>query len=52
MNAYQKAHYIERLPNLLEFMGFVYFMPTFLAGPCIEIRDYLAFADRSLFKVL
>eukprot|EP01132_Coremiostelium_polycephalum_P004175 gene4175-5225_t len=46
----QRQRSIQKLPNLLEFYGFVYFFPTFLAGPTIEIKDYLAYTSLSLFK--
>jgi len=34
---------ISKMPNVLEFMGYVYFFPAFLAGPFFEIRTYLAY---------
>ncbi|EGG17545.1 membrane bound O-acyl transferase family protein [Cavenderia fasciculata] len=40
---------IKTLPSLLEFFGFVYFFPTFLAGPTIEISDYLKFTSLEMF---
>ena len=48
MRPFQKEHMIEKLPSLLEFFGFVYFFPSFLAGPAIEIKDYLRFVDGTL----
>jgi len=48
MRPFQKEHMIEKLPSLLEFFGFVYFFPSFLAGPAIEIKDYLRFIDGTL----
>eukprot|EP01113_Clastostelium_recurvatum_P030996 TRINITY_DN3823_c0_g1_i3.p1 TRINITY_DN3823_c0_g1~~TRINITY_DN3823_c0_g1_i3.p1 ORF type:complete len:409 (-),score=88.84 TRINITY_DN3823_c0_g1_i3:104-1330(-) len=41
---------IRKLPSLLEFYGFIYFFPTFIAGPSVEISDYLTYMDRSMFK--
>ncbi|EGC40111.1 hypothetical protein DICPUDRAFT_52171 [Dictyostelium purpureum] len=46
----QKRRSIKKLPNLLEFFGFVYFFPTFLAGPTIEITDYLDYTSGKMFK--
>lgn len=48
MRPFQKEHLIEKLPSLLEFYGFVYFFPSFLAGPAVEIRDYLRFVEGTL----
>jgi hypothetical protein len=51
MTPFQKEHRIPKLPTLLEWFGFVYFFPSFLAGPAIFIQDYLSFIDGSMFKV-
>ncbi len=51
MSSFQKLHRIEKLPTLLEFYGYVYFFPGFLAGPAILISDYLSFINGSMFKV-
>eukprot|EP01095_Lingulamoeba_sp_RSL-Kostka_P018258 TRINITY_DN995_c0_g2_i1.p1 TRINITY_DN995_c0_g2~~TRINITY_DN995_c0_g2_i1.p1 ORF type:complete len:501 (-),score=134.73 TRINITY_DN995_c0_g2_i1:180-1682(-) len=40
---------INKLPNLLEFYGWVYFYPTLLVGPKIEIKDYLNYMDMTQF---
>lgn len=45
----QKKRSISKLPDLLEFFGFVYFFPGFLGGPAIEIREYQKFIDLSMF---
>eukprot|EP01113_Clastostelium_recurvatum_P026253 TRINITY_DN3152_c0_g2_i3.p1 TRINITY_DN3152_c0_g2~~TRINITY_DN3152_c0_g2_i3.p1 ORF type:complete len:490 (-),score=107.59 TRINITY_DN3152_c0_g2_i3:21-1490(-) len=44
-----KRRSIRVLPNLLEYYGFIYFFPTFLAGPPMEITDYLSYMNRSMF---
>jgi lysophospholipid acyltransferase len=46
----QKKRAIKELPSLLEFYGFVYFFGSFLAGPAIEIREYLNYTDLSVFN--
>ncbi|KAF2076730.1 hypothetical protein CYY_001987 [Polysphondylium violaceum] len=46
----QKKRSIKKLPSLLEYFGFVYFFPTFLAGPTIEITDYLNFTSGAMFN--
>jgi lysophospholipid acyltransferase len=40
---------ITKLPGLIEYFGWVYFFPAFLAGPAIELNQYVAFMDGSLF---
>lgn len=45
----QKERAISKVPSLLEYFGFIYFFGGFLAGPAIEIGEYLKFTDMSLF---
>ncbi len=51
MRPYQKEHLIEKLPSLLEWYGYVYFFPSLLAGPAIEMRDYKNYISGAMFKV-
>ncbi|EFA78146.1 membrane bound O-acyl transferase family protein [Heterostelium album PN500] len=46
----QQRRSIKKVPSLLEFFGFIYFFPTFLAGPTIEIGDYLRYTSGLMFK--
>lgn len=50
MRDYQRKHTVKRLPSLLEFIGYAFFFPSFLAGPTMEMSDYLAFIGGSMFK--
>ncbi|KAL6071178.1 Lysophospholipid acyltransferase [Balamuthia mandrillaris] len=50
LHPYQREHMISKLPSLLEYFGWVFFFPTFLAGPSIELTEYLRFVDGSVFK--
>ena len=36
---------ISSLPNLLEFLSFVYFFPAFLGGPAFEYKRYADFIE-------
>jgi len=45
-----KARAVSKIPNPLEYFGFVYFYGSFLAGPALEVKEYLAFTDLTLFK--
>jgi lysophospholipid acyltransferase len=42
LNSYQAEHAVPggKLCSPLEFFGYVYFFPSFLAGPCIEFMDF------------
>ncbi|KYQ90954.1 60S ribosomal protein L5 [Tieghemostelium lacteum] len=50
LDADQKRRAISKIPSLLEYYGFVYFFPTFLAGPTIEISDYLGWTSLAMFS--
>jgi lysophospholipid acyltransferase len=40
------------LPGLLEFGGFLFFMPSFIAGPAFHFRDYLEFTNGKVTPTL
>jgi len=40
------------MPSLLEYFGFIYFFGSFLAGPALEIKEYLEFTDMTLFPLV
>jgi hypothetical protein len=37
---------VSTLPNLLEFLSFVYFFPAFLGGPAFEYKRYADFIEQ------
>eukprot|EP00359_Climacostomum_virens_P009167 CAMPEP_0204916914 /NCGR_PEP_ID=MMETSP1397-20131031/14624_1 /ASSEMBLY_ACC=CAM_ASM_000891 /TAXON_ID=49980 /ORGANISM="Climacostomum Climacostomum virens, Strain Stock W-24" /LENGTH=443 /DNA_ID=CAMNT_0052089595 /DNA_START=57 /DNA_END=1385 /DNA_ORIENTATION=- len=41
----QREYIVETLPSILEFYSYVCFFPTFLVGPTIEYRQYIAFIE-------
>jgi len=47
---YAKLMNFKRIPNLVEFYGYVFFFPGLLAGPAFNLREYLEYIDGSLFK--
>ncbi|ELR25469.1 Membranebound O-acyltransferase domain containing protein 2, putative [Acanthamoeba castellanii str. Neff] len=49
MRDYQKRHAVKRMPSLLEYLGFAFFFPSFLAGPTMEMSDYLAFINGDIW---
>jgi len=44
-----KKSRLFRKATLLEYYGYVYFFSFFLAGPAIDMRQYLEFIDMSMF---
>jgi len=44
-----KARAVTKMPSPLEYFSYVYFFGGFLAGPAVEIREYLEFTDMTLF---
>ncbi|KAJ1653406.1 Lysophospholipid acyltransferase [Dispira simplex] len=45
LSSRQQTKAIQRMPTLMEFMGYIFFFGNFLVGPAIEYRDYIAFVD-------
>eukprot|EP01114_Cavostelium_apophysatum_P011080 TRINITY_DN2525_c0_g1_i1.p1 TRINITY_DN2525_c0_g1~~TRINITY_DN2525_c0_g1_i1.p1 ORF type:complete len:471 (+),score=106.65 TRINITY_DN2525_c0_g1_i1:139-1551(+) len=50
LKGYAKLMAVNRLPNILEFYGYVYFFAGLLAGPAFNLKEYLDFVDGSLYK--
>jgi len=50
LKPYGRKMALKRLPNILEFYAYVYFFPGLLAGPAVNMIEYLSFADMSMFK--
>ena len=46
----QSANQFYELPGLLEFYGYVFFFPSFLAGPSMEFSAYRAYINMSMFE--
>lgn len=36
---------VSQLPNILQYLSYIFFFPTVLSGPVYELRDYLDFID-------
>ncbi|GAA5976711.1 hypothetical protein JCM5350_006728 [Sporobolomyces pararoseus] len=45
----QQASRIDKVPNLLQFMGYCLFFPSILAGPSYTYRSYDSFTSKRLF---
>jgi lysophospholipid acyltransferase len=44
--AEQRQFLVEKPPSLLEYYSYLCFFPTFLIGPVIEFKTYIAFIER------
>jgi lysophospholipid acyltransferase len=40
LSAHEKEKQVKEMPSVLEFLGYIYFFPSFLAGPHIYFADY------------
>ncbi|PVU95128.1 hypothetical protein BB561_002022 [Smittium simulii] len=40
LSTYQRKHAIKTVPNFLEYLGYMFFFPSLLAGPAFEISTY------------
>lgn len=49
LSSRQKALKVEKLPGLVPWFSYIFFMCGFLGGPPAEFRQYIAFSDRSMF---
>ncbi|KAJ3210992.1 lysophospholipid acyltransferase [Dinochytrium kinnereticum] len=41
----QKKRAVRKFPSILEYLGYVFFFPSFLVGPALDFRDYQAFIN-------
>eukprot|EP01116_Phalansterium_solitarium_P011443 TRINITY_DN27123_c0_g1_i1.p1 TRINITY_DN27123_c0_g1~~TRINITY_DN27123_c0_g1_i1.p1 ORF type:complete len:475 (+),score=132.32 TRINITY_DN27123_c0_g1_i1:217-1641(+) len=46
----QQERAIKQLPGLLEFYGFVFFLPSYMAGPSMEITEYQNYISGAMFN--
>lgn len=47
---FREARAVRENPSVLEFLSYIFFFPSVLAGPTFEIREYLDFTSGALFK--
>lgn len=40
---------LPREPSALEYFGYIFFFPTFLAGPVQSVKSYMNYMDRTSF---
>jgi lysophospholipid acyltransferase len=49
LSAHEKEKQVKEMPSVLEFLGYIYFFPSFLAGPHIYFADYKRFIEGTLY---
>lgn len=49
LSDFQKSHRLKQLPSLLTYFGWVYTYLGFLAGPAVELNDYVGMTDGTLY---
>ncbi|KAL2396078.1 Lysophospholipid acyltransferase [Exophiala dermatitidis] len=47
----QKERAIYKMPNLLDYAGYVFFFPSLFAGPAFDFVDYQRFIETTMFEV-
>ncbi|CAA16861.1 membrane bound O-acyltransferase, MBOAT Ale1 [Schizosaccharomyces pombe] len=52
LSSYQKDRALRKIPNILYFLGYVFFFPSLLVGPAFDYVDYERFITLSMFKPL
>jgi len=51
LSDYQKDRALKRLPNLLDYAGYVFFFPSLMAGPAFDYVDYKRWLETTMFEV-
>lgn len=44
-----RPYAIKKLPNILEYLSFLCYFPTFLAGPAFHFKTYMSYLDDSMY---
>jgi len=45
VSGFHKEKLVSKVPNPLEYFGFMFYYPTVMSGPVIELKDYLDFVN-------
>lgn len=51
LSDFQKERALKKLPNLLDFAGYVLFFPALMAGPAFDYIDYRQWIETTMFEV-
>lgn len=48
---FQRERAIKKLPNLLDYFGYVFFFPSLFAGPAFDYADYQRYISTTMFEL-
>ncbi|PNS15521.1 Lysophospholipid acyltransferase [Sphaceloma murrayae] len=51
LDDYQKSRALKQLPDLLDYLGYVFFFPSLMAGPAFDFADYRKWIETSMFDL-
>lgn len=51
LSPYQKDRAIRKMPNLLDYFGFVFFFPSLMVGPAFDYIDYQRYVTTTMFDL-
>ncbi|KAG8630711.1 hypothetical protein KVT40_002330 [Elsinoe batatas] len=51
LDDYQKSRALKKLPNILDYIGYVFFFPSLMAGPAFDFADYRKYLETSMFDL-
>ncbi|PSK56551.1 Lysophospholipid acyltransferase [Elsinoe australis] len=51
LDDYQKAKALKELPSILDYLGYVFFFPSLMAGPAFDYADYRKWIETSMFDL-
>ncbi|PVZ99458.1 hypothetical protein BB558_004430 [Smittium angustum] len=52
LTRYQQKHAIREIPSFIEYLGYLFFFPSFIAGPAFEMKTYRDMIQLDNKKVL
>lgn len=51
LDDYQKSRALKGLPSILDYLGYVFFFPSLMAGPAFDFADYRSWIETSMFDL-
>jgi len=48
---FQKEHAVRKMPALLDYIGYVLFFPSLMAGPAFDYVDYQRWLETTMFQI-
>ncbi|KAF2715232.1 membrane-bound O-acyltransferase domain-containing protein 5 [Pleomassaria siparia CBS 279.74] len=51
LSEFQKEHMIKELPGIIDYLGYVFFFPSLMAGPAFDYCDYRRYISTTMFAL-